>query len=78
MATKVTLLCARCREPRVEQLPPDAISPHPGYVCEACGLRMSSSTMFFIYLITTILGLIFAGFFAYFLIYSSHGITKGI
>ena len=62
MTLNTALLCARCREPRVKQLPPDAISPHPAFVCEACGFRMRSGFMFFIYLVTAVLGLLFAGF----------------
>ena len=50
--------CVRCDAREVEKLPANFISPHPGYRCRACGYKMRSKGMLFVYLVTLVLGLV--------------------
>src|SRR5688500_5888704 len=49
--------CPKCGSTTVEKLPPSQISPHPGYRCNGCELKMRSHGMVFVYLFTLLFGL---------------------
>lgn len=48
------LSCPKCRCPDVERLPSNAVTPHPGYRCVQCGLRMRGMT--WTYILVIVLG----------------------
>lgn len=50
--------CPRCNSTEVARLPPSQISPHPGYHCQQCGLKMRSHGMFYVYLFFLLFGLV--------------------
>lgn len=54
--------CPACESYDVVRLPPNAISPKPGYRCGACGLRMRNPGMTVVYLVTLVLGAALGGF----------------
>src|SRR5262245_31238866 len=52
--------CPKCGAAEVYKLPEDGISPHPGYTCGECGVRMSAGGMRVAYgVVTLIAGAIF-------------------
>ena len=60
--------CPRCASAEVERLPPSQISPHPGYKCRACGVKMRAPGMLFPYLVVLALGVGLSGLFLYLLL----------
>ena len=48
--------CPKCGSSSVEKLPPSQISPHPGYLCSNCGIKMRSHGMLFVYLFVLLIG----------------------
>src|SRR5205814_5476605 len=48
--------CPRCDSPEVTRLPASRISPHTGYVCGGCGLKMRARGLGFVYLVVFLLG----------------------
>jgi DNA-directed RNA polymerase subunit RPC12/RpoP len=48
--------CPKCGSSSVERLPPSQISPHPGYRCNNCGIKMRSHGMLFVYIFTFVVG----------------------
>src|SRR5262245_43768710 len=48
--------CPRCDSSEVTRLPAGSISPHPGYVCGGCGLKMRARGLGFVYLAVFLLG----------------------
>jgi len=55
--------CPKCESSQVVRLPPSQISPHPGYRCTDCGLKMRESGMLFVYIIVLVIGLAVGGLF---------------
>lgn len=49
--------CPTCDSPDVVRLPPNNITPHPGYRCNGCGRRLRGPGMFAVYAVTLVLGL---------------------
>src|SRR5262245_24223172 len=47
--------CPRCGSARVERLRADGISPHPGYRCGNCGVKMRARGMALVYVVVLIL-----------------------
>ena len=52
---KPGLCCPRCQAAQVTKLPANGISPHPGYRCLSCGVRMRGMTGTYVFVV--ILGL---------------------
>ena len=61
--------CAKCGSYQVDRLPPSQITPHPGYRCGDCGLKMRAPGMLPLYLLVIVLG----GGFAALVIYLALG-----
>ena len=48
---KKILECPKCSSRNVVRLPPSQISPHPGYQCHDCQVRLRGEGMLFVYLL---------------------------
>jgi DNA-directed RNA polymerase subunit RPC12/RpoP len=55
-ASTSTMRCAACKAPALQELPPNRISRHPGYVCSACGALMRPPQSTGMYVFLTLLG----------------------
>jgi hypothetical protein len=49
--------CPRCGSPAVERLPPNQISPRPGYRCRDCGSKLRSPGTYVVYLVVLLISL---------------------
>ncbi len=56
VARRYELECPKCGSPDLERLPANRISPHPGYRCSGCGLRLRARGMLFVYLFALVMG----------------------
>ncbi|WP_020470563.1 hypothetical protein [Zavarzinella formosa] len=65
--------CPKCGSSQVKRLPPSQISPHPGYQCGECGIKMRSSGMLFVYLLTLLIGIAIGAVMVYMLIEEDGG-----
>jgi hypothetical protein len=50
--------CPKCDSDRVEELPPNQISPRPGYRCRNCGAKLRDPKMGCVYFVVLALGLV--------------------
>src|SRR5262245_27785344 len=50
--------CPKCKSRRVEALPPNQISPRPGYLCRNCGAKLRDPKMGCVYVVVLALGLV--------------------
>jgi hypothetical protein len=62
-APQIRLECRKCGSAKVEKLPPNGISPRPGYVCKECGAKMRAPGMLVPYVVVLVLGVGVAGLF---------------
>lgn len=69
----MTLQCPRCESTNVTRLPKSEVTPHPGYRCGDCQLKMRADGMVVLYVVGLLLGAaLLAG--AVFLVFESRDI----
>lgn len=45
------LSCPRCQGAQISKLPPNGVSPHPGYRCLSCGARLRGMTATYVFVV---------------------------
>jgi hypothetical protein len=48
--------CPRCDSTAVVRLPPSSITPHPGYKCHGCGVKLRARGMGVVYAVVLVIG----------------------
>jgi hypothetical protein len=50
-------ICPRCESKEVVRLPNDGVSPHPGYKCNGCGVRMRPNGSTIVWVAMVLIGI---------------------